>query len=109
MPPSNHAVVMGATGLLGWGVVNELLSADSITRAPYSFGRVTALVNRPVQQRKMLWPECHDEQPELLVVDGIDLTEEKEKVTRLLRERVPDVETITHAFYFGENQEGNLC
>lgn len=96
---------MGATGLLGWGIVNELLSADSIASAPYSFGRVTALVNRPVQKRKMLWPECHDKQPELLVVDGVDLTQGKEKVAELLRERVPDVETITHAFYFGERRK----
>lgn len=97
--PANHAVVIGATGLIGWGLVNELLSADCIV--PSYFDRVTALVNRPIKTDKMFWPKPHAQQPKLLVVDGVNIMDKEAKVRTLLRERVPDAETITHAFYFG--------
>lgn len=102
-PRKNHAVVIGATGLLGWAVVDDLLSANSILgpSASSGFARITALVNRPVGEDELFWPEWHPAQPKLLVVDGVDLTREKEKVVALLRERIPDINTITHAFYFG--------
>lgn len=105
-PPTNHAVVIGATGLLGWAVVDELLSADGIL-APQppsfssGFARVTALVNRPVRRDELFWPDWHPAQPELLVADGMDLAAGDEKFAAVLKEKVPDVSTVTHAFYFG--------
>lgn len=81
---------MGATGLTEWGAVDKLLFADSIARASYSFGRVTALEHRPVQERNMLWPARHDEQLEELLFDGADLME-GEKAAGQLKERVPNV------------------
>lgn len=99
MTGSNHALVMGASGLIGWGVVNELLSADGI--APSAFKRVTALVNRSIDKQQMYWPVVHPTQPHFLLVDGVNLMEGEQKTTELLREKVPDAETITHAFYFG--------
>lgn len=95
-----HAVVIGASGLIGWGVVNELLSQDSI--APGVFGRVTALVNRPIKRVYAFWPEESPSQPELLVVDGVNLMDEEEKIVALLKDKLPDANTITHVFYFGE-------
>lgn len=95
----NHAVVIGASGLVGWGVVNELLSKDSISAG--TFSRVTALVNRPIKRDKSFWPKSHPSQPELLLVDGVNMMDEQEKVTTLLKDRIPDAHTITHAFYFG--------
>lgn len=95
----NHAVVMGASGLIGWGVVNELLSQDSI--AAHTFGRVTAIVNRPINQEDTFWPHEHPDQPKLLIVDGVNLMDDEQKVTAMLREKIPDASTITHVFYFG--------
>ncbi|KAL1873593.1 hypothetical protein Daus18300_003960 [Diaporthe australafricana] len=89
---------MGASGLIGWGVVNELLSQDSIAKG--AFGRVTALVNRPINRDETFWPSSHPRQPELCVVDGLNLMDDEEKVTTLLKDRIPDAGTITHAFYF---------
>ncbi|KAK2597188.1 hypothetical protein N8I77_013049 [Diaporthe amygdali] len=94
----NHAVVIGASGLIGWGVVNELLSKDSSSTGIFS--RVTALVNRPIKRDESFWPNSHPSQPELLLVDGVNMMDEQEKVTTLLRDRIPDAHTITHAFYF---------
>lgn len=90
---------MGAAGLIGWGVVNELLSQDSIAKGV--FGRVTALVNRPIKGDETFWPSSHPVQPELRVVDGLNLMDDEEKITTLLKDRIPDAGTITHAFYFG--------
>lgn len=95
----NHAVVIGASGLIGWGVVNELLSQDSI--APDTFARVTAIVNRPINQNETFWPHEHPGQPELLMVDGVNLMDDEQKVTAKLKDKIPDASTITHVFYFG--------
>lgn len=95
----DHAVVIGASGLIGWGVVNELLSRDSI--AAGNFGRVTAIVNRPINRDDTFWPDKHTSQPELVMVDGVNLTDGQEKVTAMLKDKIPDANTITHVFYFG--------
>lgn len=95
----NHAVVIGASGLIGWGVVNELLSPDSI--AAGIFGRVTAVVNRPINRHDTFWPVEHPSQPKLLLVDSVNLMDEEEKVIALLKDNIPDANTITHIFYFG--------
>lgn len=95
----NHAVVIGASGLIGWGIVNELLSQNSI--AAGSFGRVTAIVNRPINRDDVFWPGEHPSQPKLLTVDGVNLMDDEEKVTAMLKEKIPDANTITHVFYFG--------
>ena len=79
----NHAVVIGASGLIGWGVVNELLSHDYI--AAGAFGTVTAIVNRPVNRDDMFWPSEHPSQPKLLLVDGVNLMDDQEKITALLK------------------------
>ena len=47
MTKSNkHALVFGGTGLIGWGVVNELLSAYPEHGV---FDRVTTVTNRPLK------------------------------------------------------------
>lgn len=44
IPPGAHALVFGASGLAGWGVVDQLLENYP---AEGTFSKVTALVNRP--------------------------------------------------------------
>lgn len=96
----DHAVVIGASGLIGWGVVNELLSQESI--AAGVFGRVTTLVNRPISRDHTFWPDEHPDQPDLLMVDGVNLMDDEENITAMLKDRIPDANTITHIYYFGE-------
>lgn len=95
----NHAVVIGASGLIGWGIVNELLSQDSIARG--GFKRVTGVTNRPLNLNDALWPDKFNSQPQLLLVNGVDLANEQEQITKSLRDKISDADTITHVFYCG--------
>ncbi|OQD82151.1 hypothetical protein PENANT_c023G11143 [Penicillium antarcticum] len=67
---ANHAIVFGASGVIGWSLVNQLLS-------PYpdagTFSKVTAITNRPLNPYETHWPESSSERPDLQLVSGIDL------------------------------------
>ncbi|KXJ96791.1 hypothetical protein Micbo1qcDRAFT_211019 [Microdochium bolleyi] len=98
----HHALVFGASGILGWSVVNQILSNYP---QKGTFRKVTALTHRPLSLKDSLWPEPRSDDeggiPELSIVEGIDLTtgtveEHKETLRRL----VPDIETVTHIYYF---------
>lgn len=100
---SNHAVVFGAAGLLGWSVVNQLLS--NYPRAG-SFSQVTAVVNRPVSEPDLHLPEASPERPGFQVVSGVNLLlGTGDDLVRQLKDKVPDVDEITHVFYFGMYME----
>lgn len=71
MPTDRHALVFGASGLAGWGLVNQLLSNYP---ALESFARVTALVNRPLSVDRSCWPIS--ERPHFQLVSGVDLSKE---------------------------------
>ncbi|KKY35262.1 putative sirq protein [Diaporthe ampelina] len=87
----NHAVVIGASGLIGWGVVNELLSHDYI--AAGAFGTVTAIVNRPVNRDDMFWPSEH---PIFRANDG-DQEAEVEMNTGMMSRFIRTIESLAHA------------
>ena len=91
----NHALVFGATGIQGWAVVNQILKGYPSENA---FDKVTALTNRPITE-EMLWPESK----KLQIVSGINLLTEKglEGLEKEMTERIPDVDTVTHMFFFG--------
>lgn len=97
-----HALVIGASGLIGWSVVNQLLQ-------PYPssspFRKVTALTNRAIELENSLWPQNVTEGPYLSLASGVDLLCEDDEFEKLLKEKVDDVETITHVYYFGEFME----
>ncbi|KAL9582632.1 MAG: hypothetical protein Q9212_003179 [Teloschistes hypoglaucus] len=96
---NNHALVFGASGNVGWGVVDQLLSNYP---APGTFSQVTALVNRPFRLEDSFWPLDQTTIPGLQLVSGIDLVEGTvESVSELLRSKVKDIENVTHVFYFG--------
>ncbi|EQK99045.1 SirS [Ophiocordyceps sinensis CO18] len=98
-----HAIVFGAAGLLGWSVVNQLLSGYP-PAAPFS--KVTA---GGLSEADLCLPETCPQRPELQLVSGIDLLEGSGDALALrLADRVPDAGRITHVFYFvfssfGEN------
>jgi nucleoside-diphosphate-sugar epimerase len=91
----NHALVFGATGIQGWAVVNQILKGYPSADA---FDKVTALTNRPITE-EMLWPESK----KLQVVSGINLLTDKgqEALEKEMKEKIPDVDTVTHMFFFG--------
>lgn len=96
----HHALVFGASGILGWAIVNEILN-NYPEKGTYS--KVTALTNRPLTREEALWPTPGGDRPELSIVSGIDLTQgTMEDVKDRLKDRVPDVDTVTQVHYFGE-------
>ncbi|KAL9000514.1 MAG: hypothetical protein Q9169_000807 [Polycauliona sp. 2 TL-2023] len=105
---TRHALVFGASGLIGWGIVDQLLSNCP---SPGTFAQVTALVNRPLELQDFFWPlpaghplnvQDSPEQPELQLVSGINLADRTvDGVTELLQAKVKGSQYITHVYHFG--------
>lgn len=93
-----HALVTGASGLAGWAVVNEILN-EYPTKG--TFAKVTAVVNRPLSVPRARWPTASGVQFQL--VSGVNLTTGllTDTVTQL-REKIPDLETVTHLYHSGK-------
>ncbi|KAH0840716.1 hypothetical protein AYO21_00630 [Fonsecaea monophora] len=93
-----HALVFGASGILGWAVVDQILKNYP---QKGTFSKVTALTNRPLDLQDSQWPEPGGTNPELALVSGVDLTRGTvEDIKQQLKERVPDIGTVTQIFYF---------
>ncbi|KAJ6544364.1 hypothetical protein B0H19DRAFT_1212553 [Mycena capillaripes] len=100
---SFHALVFGASGLAGWGVVEQLLENYP---AKGIFSKVTAVVNRPISVADSFWPT--PESPQLDLVTGVNLAEGSiESFTALLGEKVKDISTVTHVYYFAYKQDND--
>ncbi|KAI1345580.1 hypothetical protein F5Y01DRAFT_300174 [Xylaria sp. FL0043] len=92
-----HAIVFGASGLIGWAVVDQLLHCYPEVGA---FSKVTAVTNRPVKLSESYWPDLGADHPKLHVISGIDLSDSDGKaLTNSLKGAVEDIETVTHVFY----------
>ncbi|CAK7237424.1 hypothetical protein SBRCBS47491_009972 [Sporothrix bragantina] len=91
----NHALVYGASGITGWAIVNAILEGYP---TPQDFDKVTALTNRPLTAEQANWPKSD----KLNVVSGIDILTEKgqEGLEAEMKERVADVDTVTHVYFF---------
>lgn len=99
MSAPHHALVFGASGILGWSVVDQILKNYPEEGV---FRKVTALSNRPLSVENAFWPAAGPETPALQIVDGIDLTSGTvDQVRETLQRRVPDIDTVTHIYYFG--------
>ncbi|KAL4880272.1 hypothetical protein BJY04DRAFT_79729 [Aspergillus karnatakaensis] len=97
MASESHAIVFGAAGLLGWATLNQLLSGYPSEKP---FSRVTSALNRSVSEEDLCLPSGPD-RPSLEIVSGVNLLQGTgEDLARQLREKIKDVETITHVFYF---------
>jgi nucleoside-diphosphate-sugar epimerase len=92
MSTNYHALVFGASGISGWALVKEALSYPT----PTTFSQVTALSNRPLSLSDAQWPD----DPRLQLTSEIDLTHPTEKVVEGLKEKVKNVDTVTHVFLF---------
>jgi NAD(P)-dependent dehydrogenase (short-subunit alcohol dehydrogenase family) len=88
-----HALVFGATGLLGWGVVNELLESGT-------FSRVTAIMNRPLSVEDACWPSSS--LGKLSIASGVDLRDgTAATLAAKLEKCVEAIATVTDVYYFG--------
>jgi hypothetical protein len=96
---THHALVIGASGLIGWSVVNQLL-APYPSLLPYS--KVTGLVNRPLRLSKSFWPKPALGRPSFALTTGVDLLCSDGELVRILKEKVENVESITHVYYCGK-------
>ncbi|KAH7147142.1 hypothetical protein B0J13DRAFT_595332 [Dactylonectria estremocensis] len=94
---SGHAIVFGASGLIGWSIVDQLLR---LYPRPGSFSKVTAITNRPLEASDSNWPEPSSDQPDLQLVSGIDLRcGDGVELANSLKQMVEDIETVTHIYY----------
>jgi nucleoside-diphosphate-sugar epimerase len=92
-----HALVFGASGIAGWGVVEQLL--DNFP-AKGTFSNVTAVVNRPMRIVDSFWPT--PDSPALDLVTNIDLTQGTvETLAAILKDKVENIAAVTHVYYFG--------
>lgn len=96
---SNHAIVYGASGLIGWSIVDQLLY--SYPRLG-SFSKVTAITNRPLDVSESFWPEASPNRPVLQLVSGINLRHgDADTLGDALKGAVRDIGTVTHIYYLG--------
>ncbi|KAJ7075746.1 hypothetical protein B0H15DRAFT_866034 [Mycena belliarum] len=100
----HHALVFGASGLAGWGVVEQLLENYP---AKGTFSKVTAVINRPMSIADSSWPA--PEAPALELVTNVDLTQGTvESFTAHLKKKVKDIAGVTHVYYFVYKQDDDV-
>jgi nucleoside-diphosphate-sugar epimerase len=103
---NRHAIVFGASGLIGWALVDQLLQ-------PYphagSFSKVTAVTNRPLNLAESHWPDAASHRPDLQLVSGIDLRHgDAAALAESLKQAVQDIESVTHIYYLGMSPSQSL-
>ncbi|KAF9878726.1 hypothetical protein CkaCkLH20_03626 [Colletotrichum karsti] len=98
MSTRKHAIVFGAAGLVGWATVEQLLSNYP---SEGSFDKVTAVINRPLEESEFYWPIESSKRPDLQIVSGVNLLNgTADDLSKELRESVIGIEDVTHVFYF---------
>lgn len=89
-----HALVYGASGITGWAIVNQILKGFP---SKDTFDKVTALTNRPLPPETAQWPSSN----KLQVVSGLNLLDgDQSTLESTMKDRVPDIENITHVYFF---------
>ncbi len=99
MTTGSHALVIRASGLAGWGVVDQLLKNYPVKG---TFSKVTPLVNRPFSVADSYWPT--PDSPKLDLVANVNLMEGSiDAFTAVIKDKVKDIANVTHVYYFGEH------
>ncbi|KAH7052016.1 hypothetical protein B0J12DRAFT_710262 [Macrophomina phaseolina] len=86
-----HALILATSGISGWSLLNQA----RIYPTPTTFPRITGTTNRPFTLKQAHIPE----DDRVKIAPGIDFTESVEEVVRALKEKVPDINTVTHVFF----------
>ncbi|OJJ99637.1 hypothetical protein ASPACDRAFT_52320 [Aspergillus aculeatus ATCC 16872] len=91
--PPNHALVFGASGIVGWAFVNELLNSYP---SPNTFSRITAFTNRPLSPEISQWPRSN----KLQLISNLDLIHsDPTSLSTFLQSHVPDLGTVTTIYF----------
>ncbi|KIW74833.1 hypothetical protein Z517_11603 [Fonsecaea pedrosoi CBS 271.37] len=89
-----HALVMGASGITGWAIVNQILRGYPQKGI---FSKVTAVTNRPLAQEHTLWPKSDA----LQVCSGLDLLEGTQgDLEAKMRQKVRDINNVTDLYFY---------
>lgn len=89
-----HALVLGASGISGWSLLNQARTYPT----PTTFSRITGTTNRPLTLEQAHIPQ----DPRVQIASGIDFTKSVETVAKTLEEKIPDVGTVSHVFFTGK-------
>lgn len=94
-----HAIVFGASGLIGWAIIDQLLRCYPEAG---TFSKITAVTNRQIELTETHWPAPGIGCPTLQLVPGVDLRHgDGAKLSSSLKQAVKDIDTVTHLFYLG--------
>lgn len=90
-----HALILGASGITGWAIVNSILEGYPSKDA---FAKITAVTNRPLSRDDSGWPS----DSRLDLVSGIDLLQGGQaSLNELIKEKIPSINTVTHMYFYG--------
>ncbi|KAH6976608.1 hypothetical protein EDB80DRAFT_783846 [Ilyonectria destructans] len=92
-----HALIFGASGISGWSLLNQMRAYPSAT----TFTRITGTTNRPLTLEQAQIPSDH----RIQLVSGINLTKSVDEVIAQLKEKIPDIDTVSHVFFTAYIQE----
>lgn len=95
MSDSKHALVIGASGVSGWGVLTQLL----IYPSPTTWSRITGTTNRPLSLSEAQISPTDQQSGRIKLVSGMDFFKSVEEVITLLNSRIPGIESVTHVFF----------
>ena len=95
MEEGKVAIVFGASGVSGWGFVNEVLN-DYPRKGMWS--GVLALTNRPLSVEESMWPR----DSRLSITSGINLLDSSQEDVEAQLRRIPEIEKVTHLVYLGK-------
>ncbi|KAK1636159.1 hypothetical protein BDP81DRAFT_450094 [Colletotrichum phormii] len=87
-----HALILGASGISGWSLLNQARTYPT----PTTFVRITGTTNRALTLEEARLPT---DDPRLAIVSGIDFTRGVDDVAAVMRETIPDKETVSHVSY----------
>lgn len=89
-----HVLILGASGISGWAAVNQATTYPT----PDTFARITGTTNRPLTVEQAHLPN----DPRINLVSGIDFTKPVAQVISMLKEKIPNINTVTHVIYAGK-------
>lgn len=90
-----HALVLGASGISGWSLLNQA----RVYPTPTTFARITGTTNRPFTLEQAHIPQ----DPRLQIASGIDFTKSVDTVAKALKDKIPDIASVSHVFYTGRS------
>lgn len=89
-----HALILGASGISGWSLLNQSRTYPT----PTTFARITGTTNRPFTLEQTHIPQ----DPRIRIASGIDFTQSVGEVAKTLKEKIPDVDSVSHVFFTGQ-------